>query len=139
MSNTVQFQQQTTRATVPVGSGKNDTAHKIGEALTGGKSQSGYLAVQECASLWFVTMGLTGHIGIPRSTAEKPAPHQDAHIWLPRRAPRSHRLMARTRSKQAWPLLQLQSAQDGCLWRLRKRANGPSTDQNAPRSLRRSY
>lgn len=45
MSNTVQFQQQTTRATVPVGSGNNDTAHKIGEALTGGKGQTGYLAV----------------------------------------------------------------------------------------------
>lgn len=43
----VSFQKETIRGPAPlVGNGNGgDTAHKIGEALTGGKSQTGYLAV----------------------------------------------------------------------------------------------
>lgn len=41
----VTFEKQTVRSSAPVVGGDNDTAHKIGEALTGGKSQTGYLAV----------------------------------------------------------------------------------------------
>ena len=57
MSTSFQFQQETVRNAANNmmsggggggGGGRNgngDTAHKIGEALTGGKSQTGYLAV----------------------------------------------------------------------------------------------
>jgi hypothetical protein len=41
----VKFDQETVRTTAPLVGGNGDTAHKIGEALTGGKSQTGYLAV----------------------------------------------------------------------------------------------
>ena len=43
----VKFEKETIR-TAPVPgarAGKEDTMHKIGEAITGGKSQTGYLAV----------------------------------------------------------------------------------------------
>ncbi len=43
----VKFEKETVR-TAPVPgprAGKEDTMHKIGEAVTGGKSQTGYLAV----------------------------------------------------------------------------------------------
>jgi len=41
----VAFQQETVRSSAPLAGRENDTVHKIGEALTGGKSQTGYLAV----------------------------------------------------------------------------------------------
>jgi hypothetical protein len=44
----VKFEKETVR-TAPVPgpkAGKEDTMHKIGEAVTGGKSQTGYLAVR---------------------------------------------------------------------------------------------
>ena len=52
MATDVKFQQQTVRTTQQVGGrgggggGRNEsTAHKLGEALTGGDQQKGYLAV----------------------------------------------------------------------------------------------
>jgi hypothetical protein len=43
----VRFEKEQVRVTDNVRGGRNeDTAHKIGEALTGGKSQTGYLAVR---------------------------------------------------------------------------------------------
>jgi hypothetical protein len=44
MSN-VQFQKEQVRVTEGVVGRDQTTAHKIGEALTGGKQQAGYLAV----------------------------------------------------------------------------------------------
>jgi hypothetical protein len=41
----VSFQKETVRGPAPFVDNGGDTAHKIGEALTGGKSQTGYLAV----------------------------------------------------------------------------------------------
>src|SRR5277367_2627784 len=41
----VKFQKETVSGTAPLVGRDNDTVHKIGEALTGGKSQTGYLAV----------------------------------------------------------------------------------------------
>lgn len=43
----VKFEKETVRtALIPdLSAGKEDTIHKIGEAVTGGKSQIGYLAV----------------------------------------------------------------------------------------------
>jgi hypothetical protein len=41
----VTFEKETVRSSAPLASRDNDTVHKIGEALTGGKSQTGYLAV----------------------------------------------------------------------------------------------
>ena len=41
----VKFEKEQVRATEGVVGRNQDTAHKIGEALTGGKQQSGYLAV----------------------------------------------------------------------------------------------
>ena len=41
----VKFEKETIRGTAPLVGQSGDTAHKIGEALTGGKSQTGYLAV----------------------------------------------------------------------------------------------
>jgi len=40
----VRFEKETVRGTAPLVGNGGDTAHKIGEALTGGKSQTGYLA-----------------------------------------------------------------------------------------------
>jgi hypothetical protein len=44
----VKFEKETIRTAPALGvkAGKEDTMHKIGEAVTGGKSQTGYLAVQ---------------------------------------------------------------------------------------------
>lgn len=44
----VKFEKEQVRATAPlVPGGRNETTvHKIGEALTGGKQQAGYLAVR---------------------------------------------------------------------------------------------
>ena len=41
----VAFQKETVRGPAPLVDNRGDTAHKLGEALTGGKSQTGYLAV----------------------------------------------------------------------------------------------
>jgi hypothetical protein len=41
----ITFEKETVRGSAPVVGRDNDTVHKIGEALTGGKSQTGYLAV----------------------------------------------------------------------------------------------
>jgi hypothetical protein len=41
----VSFQRETTRGPAPLLDNGGDTAHKIGEVLTGGKSHTGYLAV----------------------------------------------------------------------------------------------
>lgn len=43
----VKFEKETVRAAAIPGPrvGKEDTMHKIGDAITGGKSQTGYLAV----------------------------------------------------------------------------------------------
>jgi len=41
----VKFEKETVRATAPLVGQDGDTVHKIGEALTGGNSQTGYLAV----------------------------------------------------------------------------------------------
>ena len=41
----VKFEKETVRNAPVPGNRKEDVAHKLGEALTGGKSQNGYLAV----------------------------------------------------------------------------------------------
>lgn len=41
----VKFEKETVRDTANVRGGKHDIAHSVGEALTGGKGQTGYLAV----------------------------------------------------------------------------------------------
>lgn len=42
----VKFEKEQVRVTEGTRGRAEDTAHKIGEALTGGKAQSGYLAVK---------------------------------------------------------------------------------------------
>ncbi len=47
----VKFEKETVRGTAPLVGQSGDTAHKIGEALTGGKSQTGYLAVSRMSNI----------------------------------------------------------------------------------------
>jgi hypothetical protein len=46
----VKFEKEQVRTTAPVVGRDESTAHKIGEALTGGKQQTGYLAVRSLVS-----------------------------------------------------------------------------------------
>ena len=56
----VKFQKETVRATAPAVKSAGETAHKISEALTGGKDQTGYLAVSCAVAHNLVeSMGLT--------------------------------------------------------------------------------
>lgn len=41
----VKFQEETVRAVANAGGKPEDLAHRVGERLTGGKTQTGYLAV----------------------------------------------------------------------------------------------
>lgn len=41
----VKFQEETVRAVANAGGKPEDLAHRVGEQLTGGKTQTGYLAV----------------------------------------------------------------------------------------------
>jgi hypothetical protein len=41
----VKFQEETIRAVANAGGKPEDLAHRVGERLTGGKTQAGYLAV----------------------------------------------------------------------------------------------
>lgn len=79
----VKFEKEQVRTTAPLVPGGRDetTAHKIGEALTGGKQQTGYLAVraQHPALPWNAThLFITG---IPQTASIQSSPNQDADLW----------------------------------------------------------
>lgn len=84
----VKFQQETVRTS----GGKSedvvhDLAHKVGERLTGGKTQSGYLAVN--LTIWDVGMSkgdeslLTEFAVLPQTATIESAAHQDADVGGP--------------------------------------------------------
>lgn len=99
----VTFEKQTVRNSAPVVGRDNDTAHKIGEALTGGKSQTGYLAVSRV--IQYTDLLLQGGIsyalllGIPAAATVESPSHKDAHIWRALRTSGSPRIMARARQE----------------------------------------
>lgn len=59
----VKFEKETVRGTTPaplVG-GHGDVAHRIGEALTGGNTRTGYLAVSRVIRNLLVFFGMESH------------------------------------------------------------------------------
>jgi hypothetical protein len=63
-------------------------------------------------------------IGIPQTTPIKPAANKDPDVRYPLRSSRIPRIVDRTRQKQEWTLLHIQSAKDGYLRCSRQRAVG---------------
>ena len=57
----VKFEKETIRGKAPLAGNGGDTAHKIGEALTGGKSQTGYLAVSRVIKEMPAGLGAVAH------------------------------------------------------------------------------
>lgn len=103
----VKFEKETIRGTAPL-AGQNgllgrdgSTVHKIGEALTGGESQTGYLAVSRASNMrqreeeaaWLIKITL----GIPETTAVEPSSHENAYVWRTLCTARDPRIMASAR------------------------------------------
>jgi hypothetical protein len=76
----VKFEKETIKTAQVPGGKHEDTVHKIGEALTGGKTAQGYLAVwrKRCdgTRTWLIDPG------IPQAVAGEPNAHKDAHLWV---------------------------------------------------------
>jgi hypothetical protein len=92
----VKFEKETVRtAQVPgVRGAKEDTMHKIGEAVTGGKSQTGYLAVCALAGQRIYRHGVNGLLGISKATSIQSSTNEDAHLWYSRRPTRGLGIVA---------------------------------------------
>ena len=94
----VKFEKETVRESPIPGGRRTDIAHEVGERLTGGKSQTGYLAVRFSGILLVILAVLkTSPTGLSSTAAVKPAPHQNAHIGLARGFARSSSVVSRKR------------------------------------------
>lgn len=88
----VKFEKETIRGAPVPGARQEDAAHKLGEALTGGKSQTGYLAVC-CDCRDVMGMRLMISLAVPATTSKEPIAHQNAHIQFASRATRTSCIM----------------------------------------------
>lgn len=115
-----------------------DVAHNIGERLTGGKTQTGYLQVRGPSSrLDSANEYLTIRPGLPQTTPVESPPHEDAHIGLSFRASRIPCVLDRPRCQQTRTLFQLASTEDGDLRDVHQRSVGPCSRRNPSEDLRR--
>ena len=79
----VKFEKETVRNTPIPGAKETDIAHKIGEKLTGGKSQTGYLAVSVMrGSVAQPILTATFPLGISQTATNESSSHQNAHFGL---------------------------------------------------------
>ena len=105
----VKFQQETIRTSGAKPA--EDLAHRVGERLTGGKTQTGYLAVGYAnGNKSGLNLLLTSVAGLSEAAAVEPAAHEDDHFRFPVGCTRTTLIMDRPRYQQAWPLLQLARA-----------------------------
>lgn len=91
----VKFEKEQVRVTEGIVGRDGSTAHKIGEALTGGKQQTGYLAVYLIKIPSMKHPRLTSTAGLPTAAPIQPSPNQDAYLRLPRCPPRSPSILPR--------------------------------------------
>ncbi len=79
----VKFEKETIRDTPIPGGRKHELAHEIGERLTGGESQAGYLTVSGgfpvIAKSYADRLGMSD---VPQTAPDQPSPYKDAHIWI---------------------------------------------------------
>ena len=95
----VKFAKETIQET-SVGGGRHGIAHDIGEKLTGGESQQGYLAVRRIKSALKRTKADWRHVtGLPQATSDQPASYEDADLWDIVRFTRTHRVLDCARSQ----------------------------------------
>lgn len=78
----VKFEKETIRESPIPGGRKQTFAHEVGERLTGGESQTGYLAVRRTYAVIIENQAnLPYALGIPQTASNQSAPHQNAYLW----------------------------------------------------------
>ena len=125
----VKFEKETVRNAPIPGGKETDVAHKLGEKLTGGKSQTGYLAVSVVrGSVAQPILTATFSLGISQTATNESTSHQDAHFGLSCGFTGSSCIVDRERYLQAWALLHFKSTENGSLWCLHQCAAGTRLD-----------
>ena len=93
----VKFEKETIREAPIAGGRKVDFAHEVGEKLTGGESQTGYLAVR-CNRTHCDQWNTDGvySVGIPQATSIQSSAYENAHLWLTGSTSGSSRILDRS-------------------------------------------
>lgn len=80
----VKFEKETVREAPIPGGRKQTFVHEVGERLTGGESQKGYLAVRRTFAL-SIRIGSQADLryatDIPQTASNKSASHKNADVW----------------------------------------------------------